>query len=69
MFPIIQNRPMLPRRVPRAEAIVRLIIRDIATEREVIDHADIRIRECPALPVFIQKDYPQEIVLLRIVYQ
>jgi hypothetical protein len=58
---------MLPRRVPSAEAIVRLIIRDIATKRDVVDHADVRIGECPALTRFVQKDYPQKVMLLRVV--
>jgi hypothetical protein len=63
---MIQNRPRLPRKVPRKdpEAISRSVI---ASKREVGVHADVGVGESPALPALIQKDHPQEIMFLRVV--
>jgi hypothetical protein len=41
-----------------AEARVRERIKTMASERNVVNHADLRVGERPAFPVFVKEDHP-----------
>jgi hypothetical protein len=68
MVPITRNTDTLPRNDPIREprATARKVI---AFKREVSVDANLGVREGPTLPALIQKDHPQKIVLLRVVYE
>jgi hypothetical protein len=68
MVPMTKNTDTLPRndpiRAPRATA--RNVI---AFKRKIGVDANLRVGESPAFATLIQKDHPQKIVLLRVVYE
>jgi len=40
---------------------------DISSKGEIVNHADVAIWKGPTFPALIEKNHPQEIVLLRVV--
>jgi hypothetical protein len=63
MVPRIQKTARFPRNAPKrlAAAIVRKVI---TSKRIVTVEANLRVWNGPTLTAFVQKDYPQKVMLL-----